>query len=85
MVLKVYLKNLLIVLFFYADEPFAKALRSFETCVLVNNNLCRKLFSSLESGTTFDEIFKITSVPFYIPDFNLLSCELGNFTFKVLY
>ena len=56
-----------------------KALRSFETCVLVNNNLCVKLFSSLESPTTHEEIFRITSVPFFIPDFNLLSCELDNF------
>ena len=57
-----------------ADEPFAKLsykfLRSFETCVLVNNNLCGKLFSSLESPTTFEEIFKVTSVPFFIPNFN---------------
>ena len=34
-----------------AAETFAKALQSFETFVLVNNNLCRKLFSSLESPT----------------------------------
>ena len=34
-----------------AKEIFAKILRSFE---LVNNNLCCKLFSSLESATTFD-------------------------------
>ena len=26
-----------------------------------------------------------TSVPFFIPDFGLLSCELDNFMFKVLY
>ena len=71
--------------FILADEQFAKALRSFETCALVNNNLCINLFSSLESPTTFDEIFKVTSVPFFIPDFNLLSWELDNFTFKVLY
>ena len=32
-------------------ESFAKALHSFETFVLVNNNLCRKLFSSLEPPT----------------------------------
>ena len=68
-----------------ADEPFAKASRSLGTCVLVNNNLCWKLFPTLESLTTFDESFKVTSVPFFIPDFNLLSCELDNFTFKVLY
>ena len=49
------------------------------------NNLCGKLFSSLESPTTFDEIFKVTSVPFFIPDFNLLSCELDNFTSNMLY
>ena len=44
----------------------------------------KKIFSSLESSTTFDEIFKVTSVPFFIPDFNLLSRKLHNFTLKVL-
>ena len=52
---------------------------------LVNNNLCGKLFSSLEPPTTFEKNFKVTSFLFFIPDFNLLSCELDNFTFKVLY
>ena len=28
---------------------------------------------------------KVTLGAFFIPDFNLLSCELDNFTFKVLY
>ena len=41
--------------FILADELFAKALRSLETCVLVNKNLWRKLFSSLELPTTIDE------------------------------
>ena len=71
--------------FVFADEPFAKALPSLETCVLANDNLGGKLFSLLESPTTFDEIFKVTLVSFFIPDFNLLSCELDNFTFKMLY
>ena len=62
-------------------ELFAKALRSFESCVLVNNNLWRKLFSSLESLKRF----KVILVPFFYCIFNLLSCELDNFTFKVLY
>ena len=31
-----------------AEEPFAKALQSLKTYVLVHNNLCGKLFSSLE-------------------------------------
>ena len=53
--------------------------------MLVNNDLCGKLFSSLESPTAFDKSFKVTSVPFFIPDFNLLSCELDNLTFKMLY
>ena len=70
-----------------ADEPFVKALRIFETCVSVNNNLWGKLFSSLESRTTFDESFKVTLVPFFISYFLFysLSCELDNFTFKELY
>ena len=46
--------------FILADESFAKVLPSFKTCVLVNNKLCRKLFLSLESPITFDEIFKVT-------------------------
>ena len=45
----------------------------------------KKLVSSLESPITFDERFKVTSVPIFVPDFSLLSCELDNFTFKVLY
>ena len=52
MVLKVKLKILLNVIELYnwvvdnsrlADEPFAKALRSFKTYLLVNNNLYGKL------------------------------------------
>ena len=34
-----------------------------------------KLVPSLEPQITFDERFKGTSVPFFIPDCNLLSCE----------
>ena len=49
-----------------AEQLFAKALRSFETCVLVNKNLCVKLFSPLESPATFHESFKVTSVSFLL-------------------
>ena len=42
--------------FILVDELFAKALRCLETCVLTNDNLWGKLFSSLESQTAFDEI-----------------------------
>ena len=59
--------------------------RSFETSISVNNNLCGKLFPLLESPQIFDGIFKVTSLLLFIPDFNLLSCKLENFTFKVLY
>ena len=45
-----------------ADEPFAKALRCFETSVLINNNLRIDFFLTLQSPTTFDEIFKFSSV-----------------------
>ena len=54
-----------------ADEPFAKALRIFETCVSVNNDLCRKLVSSSELPIKFNERSKVTLVPFTISDFNL--------------
>ena len=47
------------------NHLFAKALRRLGTCLRVNDNLCGKLFSSIESPTTFDESFKITSVHFF--------------------
>ena len=90
MVLKVYLEVLLIVLF-YAEEFLITLLYWLRDYLqklykaLVKNNPCGKLFSSLESPTTFDEIFKVNLVSFFIPDFHLLSCELDNFTFKMLY
>ena len=59
-------RNLVFDNFILAEELFTKALQSFETCVLVNNKLCRKLFSSLKSSLTFDEIFKATSVFFLV-------------------
>ena len=61
--------------FILADETIVKALLNLETCILVNNNLYGKLVSS----------FKVTSVQFFILDFNLLSYELGKFTFNLLY
>ena len=69
-----------------ADDPFVRDLGIYETCVYsVNNNLCGKLDPLLESPTTFDESFKITSVPFIIRDFDLLMSYVSdNFTFKVL-
>ena len=54
-----------------AEWPFAKVLKGFESYVLVNKNLCGKLFSSLEPQKTFNEIFKVTSAPFFIANFNL--------------
>ena len=65
--------------FLLAEELLAKALQSLKTRILVHNNLCRKSFSPLES----DEIVQVTS--FFIPYFNLLSCELDSFNFKELY
>ena len=46
-------------------------------------NLCirKKLFSLLESSTTFDDSFRVTSKPFIL-DFNSLICELDNFMLK---
>ena len=64
--------------FVLADELFAKALRSLETCVLVNNKLCGKSYSLSEWPILFNESFVFNSVPFFISDFNNLSCELDN-------
>ena len=66
--------------FILADEPFARAFQIFETCVLIDNNLWRKLLvSSLILPTAFDEKFKVTWIPLFIHDFNILSCELDSF------
>ena len=45
----------------------------------------RKIILIIRITSTFDENFKVISVPFFMPDFNWLSSELDNFTFKVLY
>ena len=90
LILKVYLKILfhaiefLIIIYLLTDH-LQNLYEAFETCVLVNNNLCEKFFSSLVSSARFDPSFKVTLVPLFIPDRNLLSCELDNSTFKVLY
>ena len=67
------------------DESFTKDLQVFENCVSVNNDFCEKLVSLWKLPIKFDERFEVASVPFFITDFNLLSYELDNFTFNVLY
>ena len=57
-------------------QLFAKAFRSFETSLLVNNSFSGKLFSSLIS---FDESFKVTAVSFFIPDFNISELQIRQF------
>ena len=79
--------NWVFVNFILGDEPFARAIWSFEACVLDLSNVVgdynhEKLFSWLQSPATFDKTFKVTSVLTFISYFNLLSCELDNFTFK---
>ena len=51
--------------FILVVEPFSKALQIFEIYVSVNNDLCKKLASLLESPTKFDEIFYVTWVKFF--------------------
>ena len=78
-------RNWILENFILANGTLAKALQTFETCVLDNNNLCEKLVSLLELPIKFDERFKVTSVSFFIRDFNLLRCELHICTFNLLY
>ena len=47
------LDNCVFNIFILADEPFAKALRSLETCMLINNYWCGKLVSSWKLPATF--------------------------------
>ena len=60
------LNNRVLENFILAYEQFAKVLRIFENCLLLENNLCGKLVSSLEFPVKFYERFKVTSVPFFI-------------------
>ena len=62
--------------FILADEQFGKPLWSLEACLLVNNDLGSTLVSSLDFPINFHEIFKVYSVPFFIPHFHLWSCKL---------
>ena len=55
------------------------------TCVLVNNDLCGKLFWLLELAIMLDHDLKATSISFFIADVHLLSYEFDNFTFTLLY
>ena len=48
-----------------ADELFAKTLRRFAVCLLVNNNSCGKLVSSLKLAMVFDNNLKTNSVFFF--------------------
>ena len=43
--------------------------------------MCGKSTLSLELQIKFDA--RVTSIPFFILDFNLLSCELDNFTLRI--
>ena len=65
-----------------ADELFANVLRRFATYLLVTNNSCRKLVSSLELPIIFDDNLKTILASFFIAYFHLLTCECDSFTFK---
>ena len=45
-----------------ADELFSKDLRSFETRLLLSNNVCKKIVPSLESSVIFYERFRVTRI-----------------------
>ena len=62
--------------FTLADTLFAKDLQRFTTCLLV---------SSLELTAIFDDSLEVVPVWFFAADFNLSTCESGNFTYTLLY
>ena len=63
----------------------AKAFGKFATCISVSNNLCEKLAPSLELPIILNDSLSVISGSFFVADFNLLSCELDNIKFTVLY
>ena len=70
--------------FILADERFEKALISLETCVLVNNSLCWKLFSSVESLIIFDERFEVTAHMHYYTSFlSIINLHIIYFSYAI--
>ena len=59
MVQKIHLNNLL------DDVLLANALRIFKICLLVNNDLCGKFDSSLESPTMLGDNLNTSSLSFF--------------------
>ena len=51
--------------FILANKLYTKSLKSLEACILVNNSLSGELLLSLELQITFNEIFKVTSAPYF--------------------
>ena len=68
-----------------AEEQLAKkkVLWSFETCVLVTNNLCEKIIVAIRITSNICWKFKSCFIPITYSWFNLLTCELDHF--KALY
>ena len=89
MVLKVYVKILLIVQFKTTEflkslcqlRNYFQKLYDFLKLVYQLITIYKENYFHVKSPTTFDERFKVTLVSFFFADFNFFSCELDNFTF----
>ena len=58
---------------------------SFENDLVEKSKSSTRNKNGSVEGLSLFSIFKVTSVPFFIPELNLLSCEFDNFMLKVLY
>ena len=65
-----------------ADEQFGKALRSFETYLLVNNNFMQKIISIIRIINNILRNFQNYFSAIIYSLFNLSNCELDNFSFN---
>ena len=65
-----------------ADEQFGKALRSFETYLLVNNNFMQKIISIIRIINNIWRNFQNYFSAIIYSLFNLSNCELDNFSFN---
>ena len=52
---------------------------------IIQQLFIRKNSLSSKFWIKFDGRFRVTSLTFFVPDFNLISGKLGNFTLRVLY
>ena len=62
-----------------------KIYKDLQTCLLVNNDLCRKLTSSFALPIIFGDVRTVIPDSFFASDSNISCCEFDSFKFTLWY